>query len=431
LKKILSSSKKIDVDLSCESENIPLLELAEDRKVTGNEIFTCNAWYGFSKILKRYCNWTLPIPMVVPHGVDYARNSLIQEEAEAGLPIYYYPEFRKEVFENAGLRVIAGCSPWLYLLKIRNKKIKTERIGSVVLPPKSLTNLNVGLKNELAFIAELKNLPSYFFPMKVCLYWRDIQLGRNKIYEKNGLEVVTAGHMNDPLFSYRLFDIFNEVEFLYTPIDGSHLFYAASMGLKVLWKPHFKVAYDGSEQVLKKDLWFGDQDIMEEMEHYFCDESSFSSQKAYAEKFLGIENLRSRISLWFLFCKLSLNKNILTKIILQMLSGLTPSSFFWDLNELEVENWGPRIIMEGEVPNTQSNGNGAIWIKLKENKTLSGGEVCLGAVNAIHTELQPGLITATFPKEVFDDPGKIPVYIRSRAKLVNKYIGELEILKDG
>ena len=67
----------------------------------------------------------------------------------------------------------------------------------------------------------------------VCLYWRDVQLGRAADYERRGFEVVTAGHLYDAAFLPRLRDLLAGAVAMVTNEIGTHVVYAALLDCAV------------------------------------------------------------------------------------------------------------------------------------------------------------------------------------------------------
>ena len=49
----------------------------------------------------------------------------------------------------------------------------------------------------------LHRLPEIFKPIVICAHWRDVQDDKHIDYAASGFEVVSAGHIFDPLFQLR------------------------------------------------------------------------------------------------------------------------------------------------------------------------------------------------------------------------------------
>ena len=70
--------------------------------------------------------------------------------------------------------------------------------------------------------------------MQVCLYWLDVLRGGDGEYRRRGLDCVTAGHMYDSRFIYRLLEILRGASAVVTNDLGTHIVYAGVLG-KPVW----------------------------------------------------------------------------------------------------------------------------------------------------------------------------------------------------
>ena len=75
-------------------------------------------------------------------------------------------------------------------------------------------------------------LPEEMKPVRVCLYWRDVQLKRHLKYLDAGFECFTAGHMFDHDFHFRLLKIIARHQNCITNSMGTSTLLAVSFGLK-------------------------------------------------------------------------------------------------------------------------------------------------------------------------------------------------------
>ena len=156
-----------------------LIDWVPEIREPGHEIFGPNSWYGGAAVLKKYSGWKLPLPMVIPHGVVFSTNFLWEAENESGLPaVHCFPEFRRNAYlASKKLRFILGASPWLYLLKM-SSHASCKRRGTVAFPSHSTHHVSVKTDDK-AYANYLKGLPKKFKPVRVCMYWRDLELGRH------------------------------------------------------------------------------------------------------------------------------------------------------------------------------------------------------------------------------------------------------------
>ena len=77
--------------------------------------------------------------------------------------------------------------------------------------------------------------------IKICMYWKDIQLKRHQIYIDNGFEVISAGHIYDKMFYYRLYDILIRFNYSLGSSFGSFVFHSAICGTKVYFPESLRI----------------------------------------------------------------------------------------------------------------------------------------------------------------------------------------------
>lgn len=98
-------------------------------------------------------------------------------------------------------------------------------------------------------------------------------------------------------------------------------------------------------------------------------------------------------------------------------------------NNLKVYAWGPNITQVNTIPNIQPNGDAGLWIKTSLTKGLGNLTVYVNN-KPIETTVSFELITASIPKEYFNDENKLNITIRSD-KNYNFKVGILFVSKEG
>lgn len=265
-----------------------------------HEMFNPNTWYGGAAILKNYANWRIPLPLVVPHGIVFSSTFKWEAEIESGLPaVYCFPDFRANSYAESGkLKVVKGASPWAYLLKMMPRK--RERKGTVVFPAHSTHHVKV-IADDKKYAKYLAGLSPKLKPIRVCLYWRDIELGRHQPFSERGFDIVTAGHMYRENFLERLYFILMNCEYVMTPELGSHIFYATAMGCTVILQEEFISTPSGDCETLKRDCPNLEDAILNPIKKAFVDNGSRQSQLKITETMLGIRNVKKPMALKVLF----------------------------------------------------------------------------------------------------------------------------------
>ncbi|MEE2932851.1 MAG: hypothetical protein VX941_05440 [Pseudomonadota bacterium] len=109
------------------------------------------------------------------------------------------------------------------------------------------------------------------------------------------------------------------------------------------------------------------------------------------------------------------------KLSLEKPASLAPNFLFdgnvnLDLNQdLKLLYWGPDSYSEGALPNIQPNGEVGIWIKIQNLDKLNNPSLIINDnLMLVDLVVEGDLITATLPKELFDDSSV-------RLQLVSQY----------
>lgn len=204
-----------------------------------NEIQPVNDWYGHATTLKKFLGLpkTYQFKFIIEHGT-YFSDQVADVELESDLPSFVtYSPYRAQVLKRYRKYTFA-IGPFIhyashYLTKGQLKNEK-KRIGRTILffPSHSL----IGLKNEYDMewsYQKIKSISKDFDTIRVCIYWRDVLLGRHKFYQEKGLECVTAGHILDPMFLPRLKSIIYTADLTISNDASSPLSYCIYMN-----KPH-------------------------------------------------------------------------------------------------------------------------------------------------------------------------------------------------
>jgi FkbM family methyltransferase len=217
-----------------------LESLVRERPEKTCELFTPNDFYGHATLLKHYAGLPAGIPLlgVLPHGPSI-NHTIWQPELDSPVPnIFAISEEQKVCYQKASSKpVFVIGSVVHYAAEIISQELEVARQcaeGTVAFPAHSTHHLTCEF-DQHQFIEALQTLPDSMGPVRVCLYWRDVQLKRHLKYLQAGFECVTAGHMFDPDFCFRLLKIFSQSKFAITNKMGSSALLAASLGLEVAY----------------------------------------------------------------------------------------------------------------------------------------------------------------------------------------------------
>jgi hypothetical protein len=207
--------------------------LTRDRPLVTQEIFEGNAYYGFDLVLKEYAGLPpeYPLKAVVPHGLTLDPGFVWKEERDAPLPgVLCYEPHRRPLYARACDKlVLPAASPYLYALELLREAPPEQREGTLVFPSHSTHHFETGA-DMTALADTLLELPEEAGPVRVCMYWRDVELGHDRAFSSRGFEIVTAGHIFDPAFPFRLCHLLARHRHAAGNQLGSHMLYAVASG---------------------------------------------------------------------------------------------------------------------------------------------------------------------------------------------------------
>lgn len=280
-----------------------LSRLCADRPLVTEEICRPNAFYGMDAALKLYAGLpsSYALKAVVPHGVHFTDTWVFDQEERARVPaVLCYPAYRQRAYMRRTTKeIVLSASPFLYAAEMLKTQPCPERRGTIFFPSHSTHWSTVDA--DFDHLAEaLANLEDDYQPVTVCMYWRDVNLGRHIPFQNRGLSVVSAGHMfSDRDFLFRLYHLCSLHRYASGNSVGTHMFYALKAGCSYF---HFA----GHEYSLEtppehySNVWVNERDNLETtiesgLRILFRDPSPGMSEEQLraADYFLGADYLKS------------------------------------------------------------------------------------------------------------------------------------------
>lgn len=278
------------------SETSDLGRLCRPRRLSTVEVFEPNAYYGNDVVLKSYAGLPIdrPLKVVVPHGVVFDQSYVWGAERRASLPaVLAYNSSRAQAYARSTRMLRIPCAvPFAYLPKILGEATK-QRSGTLFFPSHSSHRLTAQ-SDYVGMATRLVELEAELQPVTVCIYWRDYELGRHKPFVERGLKVVSAGHIYDPGFLFRLYCLCQEHRFAASNSVGSSLLYSVLAGCSYFLLPEFRVAYTGAPDHLASDLSHGG-DVQEAIAREFSApvDGISASQSHLVAEICGLDHLLS------------------------------------------------------------------------------------------------------------------------------------------
>lgn len=278
-------------------------ELARARRLVTRELYPFNAFYGHAHLLRMYARVTdsSPVKAAIEHGTTFLPNP-IDPDLATHLPRYFCAAAGQARFfeEHAlhGARAVAIGAPILYARALAPLEQSAPGRRLVFFDAHS-SDYATAKYDVAATASRLGELRGDFDDIVVCLYWRDVLLGRDQLYRDQGFPCVTAGHMFDAQFLFRLLEIILSASIVLTDQLGSHVAYALALNRPV-WLEESRVKYE-----LAHDAPYGTLGPPKEGE--MLDRAAAllgrqvervePAQQAFAEELCGIENFRTPIEM--------------------------------------------------------------------------------------------------------------------------------------
>lgn len=212
-------------------EERELVRLAADRPLVTRELHPFNAFYGHDWILKRYAgrSESSVLGAAVEHGLTL-EEAISDLDRWLLLPTYLtFGRRRAHLVERAlpGVEAIP-IGPLIRYAAALHRPASESGGRRLLLFPAHSVQTGVAEFDADAFVAKVREYAEAFDETVVCLYWKDVLLGRAAAYRRHGLRCVTAGHLYDRRFLFRLLDLLRGATAVATNEVGTHVAYAVA-----------------------------------------------------------------------------------------------------------------------------------------------------------------------------------------------------------
>jgi hypothetical protein len=208
--------------------------LCADRPRRFTERYEQNEFYGHADMLKHVAGLpqNRPLHVVIPHGVGTGQASHWDISTPAATAYSYQREYDAPLSRNGARALIQGAAPFVYLAEMLGPPPAARR-GTLFFPAHTIPGIDTDA--EYDSIAEmLLALPAELHPVRACIYWTDWLKGQQRPFTERGIEVVSAGHLQDPLFPWRLARLLQMHQVAASNKFGTHTFYALHLGCEYL-----------------------------------------------------------------------------------------------------------------------------------------------------------------------------------------------------
>lgn len=186
--------------------------------INGKQNFYCqeyyygNAYYGHAAIIKQYAGYKGKVNACIEHGVYFGDTVFYDESIDSGLNgLITFGDKRLEHLNNIASIPVIAIGPYIHyaeplLSGDEIKRIKQQNGKTLlVFPTHSIDRVETEFDFE-AFNVEIQRVISELNIryVMICLFYKDIGIGRDKYYKDQGYQVVCSGYRCDPSFLRRL-----------------------------------------------------------------------------------------------------------------------------------------------------------------------------------------------------------------------------------
>ncbi len=195
--------------------------------------FFVNEVYGLGYWLKDYGYYPkkLPLYTYMDHGMTFNESIPIHElENSASVVFKFSPRLVKK-FKNFSKKSIYNIVNPTIHCRLKNKIVKENNATGTLFFPGHSTDLIDDLMDWDSFINRLKKIPEKYWPIDICLHPTDVKKGLDRIFEKAGYQVFTAGSAHDSSFTLNMYNILKRYKFTMSNLLGSYVFYSVEMGI--------------------------------------------------------------------------------------------------------------------------------------------------------------------------------------------------------
>lgn len=199
------------------------------------DLFGTSAFYGHSSIIKKYCNIPsfIPLPFAIQHG--WAGGPSNRDLVGGARKLWVWSERDQQIYGSliGSDNCIVGGAPFIYLLhELGLEPFRPSTgFGTIAFPAHSSEWVH-STCDDSGYASYLKALPEYFHPITVCLYYVDLERGRDVAYREHGLNVTSvASSRLDPRFLHKFVSLTRSHRYALFNSFSSAALYASALGL--------------------------------------------------------------------------------------------------------------------------------------------------------------------------------------------------------
>lgn len=279
-----------------------LRESCRDRPLVTPELHEPNDFYGHAYWLKKYCG--LPgaraLKVAVEHAV-FLNDSHWDVDLRTRMPVFLCATelHAREHEQRTGRRAIA-IGPLLCYVPGSTPTPPPAPDAHLVVFPAHCSHLVDADFDTDELISRIEVLRREYQQVSICLYWRDVERGLDRLFASRGYACVSAGHMFSRHFLPRLLGILQSASAVFTNEVGTHVLYAVLQDRPV-WIVPQRIEY--RDRVRGTDVTLddppGDPPSVARMRELFATRTASitPAQREFIADITGIANRKSAVDL--------------------------------------------------------------------------------------------------------------------------------------
>lgn len=289
--------------------------LSKKFRIYNKEIYLSNNFYGIANSLNNYSRYNFKIKACIEHGLYIGNHTDEFETRNDFIPsIITFSNYRKKIIQKVSNKLVFTIGPYIHyaneLLSEEDYIDEKKKIGKnlLVIPTHSIENINFNYNLE-QFVQKIKSVKDEyeFDTVNICLYWADICRGLDKIYIKNGFNIVTAGYRDDIKFLSRLKTLIKLSDLTMSNGVGTHVGYCVYLN-----RPHYimnqhinivtknRKYYD--KEFMNRDFESSEKIQQEIYEKFRKVQFNITNdQWELCNKYWGFDKIKSSVELKFIF----------------------------------------------------------------------------------------------------------------------------------
>lgn len=299
----VTSRRSADYEFHFDQENLE--ELCKDRELETVEIHPANDFYGQATILKEYAGWPKATSLkgIIEHAPQY-NETMWEYDRDQKLPLVLVTnKQRGEVCRRLAKKPVqmigfSGCYASRLLDDGYGEPVDEQRKGTLVFPCHSSHLCKAEYSHE-RYAEAIAKLPDRMKPATICIYWRDFLWGAHQPYRDRGMRVVTAGHMYDHDFMFRISDLLRQFRFAISNEMGTHVLLSILNGCTFSYLPSDPIEYKwDTDETASANQVFRDEmceSVTAESQRLFAKvgQPIEMAQREFVERILGFEHVLS------------------------------------------------------------------------------------------------------------------------------------------